>query len=427
MRILILNQFFYPDHSATSQLMTDLAEQLVERGFQVTALAGRGRYTGGEALPRREIHNRVRIVRAWATNFGKANIAGRLCDYLSFYVGAALRLLLLPKHDVIMVLTTPPLIGVVAVAVGRLKRTPVFSLMQDIYPDVAIELGTLRRGSLLSRVLDWLSRGVLRASNRIIVLGECMRERILEKLDGQSNSNFRSRIDTIHNWADGVAIKPVPDNENTFAAENGLSGRFIVMFSGNLGKVNDFDTVLESARLLKARNEIQFVFIGDGAKKRDIQDYIRTNDLSNIVMLPYQPREALPQSIAAGHASLVTLAEGLAGLSVPSKTYAIMAAGRPILFVGDRKSSVARLVKRCACGEVISAGDSGRLARVIEGWAGDRRQPERMGRNGRITFEKYFDRKIAVDSYIKSFSKCGAPDVAAHVASELADSRVVSG
>ncbi|HEY6329162.1 MAG TPA: glycosyltransferase family 4 protein, partial [Blastocatellia bacterium] len=235
-----------------------------------------------------------------------------------------------------------------------------------------------------------------------------------------------SKMDTIHNWADGAAIKPLPDKENGFAAEYDLTGRFVVMFSGNLGKVNDFDTVLESARLLKRRADIRFVFIGDGAKRKEIQDYIRTNDLTNVLMLPYQPREALPRTIAAGHASLVTLADGLAGLSVPSKSYAIMAAGRPILFVGDKKSGIARIVRRYRCGEVISAGDSARLTRVIETWAGDRYRPERMGRNARAAFEKYFDRKIAVDSYVRSFSKCGAPVIDGSVAQELSASSVGS-
>src|SRR5580704_330222 len=249
MRILILNQFFYPDHSATSQLMTDLAEGLVDRGFEVTALASRGRYNGGGKLAPREFHNGVKIERAWATSFGKANLASRLCDYLSFYIGAAFKLLLLPRHDIVMALTTPPLIGLVAVTIGWLKRARVISLMQDVYPDVAIALGALRRNSLASRLLGRVNRRVLARSSRIIVLGECMRERIADIL----GTAVRDRIDVIHNWADGSVIKPLDARKNSFIAQNGYQDRFLVLFSGNLGQVNDFQTLIESARMLKDR------------------------------------------------------------------------------------------------------------------------------------------------------------------------------
>lgn len=154
MRLIILNQFFYPDHSATSQLMTELAESLVQRGVTVTALAGRGLYNGGESLSPSEQYRGVRIERAWATSFGKRRTVGRLTDYLTFYLGASWKLLRLPSHDLVMALTTPPLIGVVALLVGRLKRMRVIMLVQDVYPDIALALGALRARSLTARLLD---------------------------------------------------------------------------------------------------------------------------------------------------------------------------------------------------------------------------------------------------------------------------------
>jgi colanic acid biosynthesis glycosyl transferase WcaI len=419
MRILILNQFFYPDHSATSQLMTDLAEGLVERGFEVTALASRGRYNGGAKLARRESHDGLKIERAWATSFGKANLAGRLCDYLSFYIGAAFKLLLLPRHDIVMALTTPPLIGLVAVTIGWLKHTRVISLMQDVYPDVAIALGALRRDSLASRLLGRVNRRVLESSSRIIVLGECMRERIVDIL----GPALKDRIDVIHNWADGSLIKPLDACKNSFIAQNGYQDRFLVLFSGNLGQVNDFQTLIESARLLKDRSDILFLFIGEGAKKEEIADFARRNNLTNIQMLPYQPREVLPQSIAAGDASVVTLADGLAGLSVPSKAYAIMAAGRPILFVGDRASAIAKIVEEHGAGAVVGSGDSKRLARVIINWADNANEVERLGGNARAVFEERFDRKIAIEAYVESFSKCGGPAAIPRLAETVAPAR----
>jgi colanic acid biosynthesis glycosyl transferase WcaI len=402
MRIIILNQYFYPDHSATSQLMTDLAESLVERGIAVTALAGRGRYNGGGKLPPYEEHKGVKIERAWATSFGKRNLVARLSDYLSFYLGASWKLLRLPKHDLVMALTTPPLIGLVALVIGCLRGMRVIALVQDVYPDVAVALGALKSNGLITRILDKLNLFVLRGSDRVIVLGECMRELIAEKM-GQ---NKTSRIDVIHNWADGAEIKPATGAQNPFTLEHNLSDTFVVLFSGNLGHVNEFATALEAASRLRNRPDVAFLFIGEGAKREEISSFIERHDLKNIRLLPYQPRHLLRHTLSAGDALLVTLAEGLAGLSVPSKTYAILAAGRPVLFVGDLKSDAARIVKENDCGAVVAAGESERLAQVISDWAADKTGLAEMGAKARALFEAQFCREIAVTSYLKTFAKC---------------------
>ncbi len=385
--------------------MTDLAESLVEQGVEVTALAGRGRYNGGgESLPVREVYRGVRIERAWTTRYGKGNPLWRLADYLSFYLGASWKLLTLPRHDIVMALTTPPLIGLVALLVGRLRGMRTVALVQDMYPEVAVALGTLRAGSLFTRVLEWLSRRVLRGADRIVVLGECMRERVTAKLGAE----YSSRIDVIHNWADGEKIRPLDGEKNPFREEHGLSDSFVVIFSGNLGRVNEFTTVLEAARCLREREDVVFVFIGDGAKAGEIKSYARQHGLGNVRLLPYQSRESLRYSLAAGDAQLVTLAEGLAGLSVPSKTYAVLAAGRPVLFVGDPRSDVARLVLENECGAVTAAGDADGLSRIIATWAANRAHVKRLGAAAREVFERRFERAHAVGAYLQTFNECMA-------------------
>ncbi|HVG32903.1 MAG TPA: glycosyltransferase family 4 protein [Pyrinomonadaceae bacterium] len=404
MRVLILNQFFYPDYSATSQLMTDLAESLVEQGVEVTALSSRSRYQGGAPLPSREQYRGVRIERAWATSFGKGSIAGRLSDYLSFFIGATWRLARTSRPDIVLALTTPPLIGLVAIIVGRLRGTRTVALVQDVYPDVAVALGTLREGSPATRLLDYLSRVILRRADRIIVLGDCMRERIIKKI-GESNS---SRVDVIRNWADASQFdySGEDEEENPFVAEHHLEDRFVVLFSGNLGRVNEFGTVLDAARILRERREILFLFIGEGAQKSEIEDFVARHGLGNVRLLPYQPRAQLRYSLRAGHALLVALRDGLAGLSVPSKAYTILAAGRALLYVGDGGSDVARMVLEHECGAVLAAGESERLAQVIIGWADDREKLLEMNSAARAAFEKSFERGQAVSAYLKTFERC---------------------
>lgn len=408
MRLTILNQFFYPDHSATSQLMTALAENLVEYGVEVTALAGRGRYNGGGMLPSHEYYKGVLIERAWATSFGKKSTTGRLADYLTFYLGAFWKLLTMPRQDVVMALTTPPLIGLVALIVGRLRKMHFVALMEDVYPDVAIALGALKANSLLTRLLEWLSCRMLRNADRIIVLSDCMLERIVSKV----GKDAAERIDVIHNWADGKEIVPLHNGKNGLFKERdwqGLKDKFIVLFSGNLGLVNEFSTVLEAARLLHDRPEIAFVFIGDGARAGEIKCSISCHGLNNIRMLPYQPRELVRKSLGAADVLLVTLADGLAGLSVPSKTYCSLAAGRPILFVGDQRSSVAQLISENSCGEAIASGESERLAAVISEWAANRVKLAGLGSAARSLFEAHFDRRKAVKRYLESLMKCSNP------------------
>lgn len=402
MRVIILNQFFYPDHSATSQYMTDLAESLVEQGVSVTALSGRGRYNGGDRLPPKEVYKGVRIERAWATSFGKGNLIKRLSDYLTFYLCATWKLLRLPRHDMVMALTTPPFIGLVALVIGRLRGMRVVALVPDVYPDVAVSLGVLNRRNPAARLLDWLNCYTLRSSDRVIVVGECMRERIVAKVGEQFATHFR----VIHNWADGREISPLNGEKNSFAEQLEADGKFVLLFSGNLGLINEFDTVLDAALILRDRADILFLFVGEGVKKASVEKFAQRHKLSNIRMLPYQPREVLRYSLAAADAALVTLAEGLAGLSVPSKTYASLAAGLPVLFVGDARCSIARIVTENNCGEVVPAGDHLRLARVLCDWASDKAKVAAMGRAARATFEQNFERAQAVSAYMETFAEC---------------------
>lgn len=405
MRLTILNQYFYPDHSATSQLMTELAQNLREQGVEVTALASRGRYNGGGTLPSREDFDGVRIERAWATGFGKSTLFGRLADYLTFFLGAFWKLLTMPRQDVVMALTTPPLIGLIAVVVGRVRGMRVVTLMEDLYPDVAIALGALNPNSRLARALDWLTCQMLRRADRIIVLSDCMLERVIAKLGPEA----LGRIDVIHNWADGQAIMPLTEGEERFFNSRDwpdLSDKFVVLFSGNLGMVNEFGTVLEAAKHLRANDGIAFVFIGAGAKAAEIRAFAMQHDLANVRMLPYQPRHSLRHCLASSDALLITLADGLAGLSVPSKTYSSLAAGRPILFVGDQRSSVADLVAKHHCGAAISSGKSEQLAATISTWAENRSGLDSLGSAARALFEQQFDRPVAVNGYLRSLTHC---------------------
>ncbi|HZS48525.1 MAG TPA: glycosyltransferase family 4 protein [Blastocatellia bacterium] len=393
MRVLILNQFFYPDISATSQLMTDLAEDLVKMGADVTALCCRNQYIKGEELVSDEVYKGIRIVRVAVTQFDRASFVKRGVSYLSFYVSSFFKLIRLNRPDVILVLTTPPLIASVACMIKAISRCRVIYLVQDLYPDVAVQLGVLKEKSSFTRLLERVSKTTLSRSDAIIALGDCMRRRIEEK------GTSPKKIHVIPNWADGDQIRTIERSENEFLREHRLTEKFVVFYSGNMGKVHDFDTILEAVRGLSSHSDIVFVFVGDGPKRNLISDFIKENPDVNILLLPYRQRDELSVSLGAADVSLVTLSKGMEGLVVPSKVYGVMAAGRPIIFIGQKGSEAANTIENASCGYVIPNGQVSDLKNAILNLKADKCLAFQMGKNSRESFETKFDRRLVTRRY----------------------------
>lgn len=394
MRVLILNQFFYPDISATSQLMTDLAQDLAAQGVEMTALCSNASYIGGKSFPSSERFGKVQIERVPVIAFDRANILRRLGSYLSFYVSAFWRLVTLPKQDVILVLTTPPLVAVVAYALRLLKGSRMVYLVQDLYPDIAYEFGLLRRGSLFAGLLDRIARFLLHRADAIIALGSCMQERLEKK------GVPCARIEVIPNWADGTEIVPVPRRPNPFRAQLGLDDECVVLYSGNMGRAHDFTAILQAMERLAPEKDIVFLFIGAGPKRSELEAFLRQNPEVNARLLDYVPREDLKLSMGAADISIVAVADGLEGLVVPSKLYGILASGRPVLYVGPPGSEAARTVSAHGCGFVVGNQDFAGLVAAIRQVKEDRNAAAAMGAAGRRAFDEHFERKVAVKRYL---------------------------
>jgi glycosyltransferase involved in cell wall biosynthesis len=350
MHVLLLNQFFHPDVSAVAQLATDLAEDLVTAGFRVTALAARGSYLGGARLPEREEYSGVRIIRVQSTSFGKSSIAARIADYGSFLISAFGRLAIAEKPDVILAMSTPPFVSAAGAAIRSLRGTRFVYWAQDLYPELAVEFGLLRRGSPVTRMLEWASARIVLRADAVITLGEAMAARLVGK------GARPERVHIVPNWADPDAIRPIPHEANPFRAAHGLDGKRVVLYSGNLGRGHDLETVLAAAESFRGRDDVVFLFIGDGARKDMVSAAARENPC--IRMLPYQPRATLSQSLSAGDLHLVTQDTNTEGLMEPSKLYGAMAAGRPVLYVGPGGTEAARTILRERIGEVVANHDT---------------------------------------------------------------------
>jgi glycosyltransferase involved in cell wall biosynthesis len=251
--------------------------------------------------------------------------------------------------------------------------------VQDLYPELAVEFGVLRASSPTTRALDVLSRAILRHAEAVVVLGGAMSERVTAK------GVARERIHVIPNWADGRSIRPVPHEENPFRREHGLDGKTVFLYSGNMGRGHDLSTLLAAARAM--RDEAVFMFIGDGAKRSEVES--ASHECSFIRLVPYQPRDRLAHSLSAGDVHLIAQDASTLGLMEPSKLYGILAAGRPVLYVGPAASEIACTVERERVGRVVANRDVAGVVRALRELAANR---ETLGMRARAAFDAGYDR-----------------------------------
>jgi colanic acid biosynthesis glycosyl transferase WcaI len=387
--VLAVNQFYAPDLSPTSHLLTELCEDLVREGARVTVIASRGSYLGGGRLPARETIRGVEVVRPFATSFGKGSVPRRLSDYATFGASALAELVTAARPDVMLALTTPPMIGAGAAVVAAARRIPLVTWIQDVYPEIVVAFGLLPATHPLVHGLRAVTRASHRAAHRTVVLSEGMAERVVRQ--GQR----QERIRVIPNWADGRAVGPLPKEESTFRREHGLEDRFVAMYSGNLGAGHDLRPFVEAARRLASTcPELALVFVGDGVRRAEVEAEAR--GLANVRFLPYQPRERLADSLAAADVHLASLQAGLDGLLVPSKLYGVLAAGRPLLYLGPEACELSRVVTREQVGWAVRPGDVSGLVDALAAAARDPAGTRDKGLRARALFLAEFDRAIAV-------------------------------
>lgn len=410
MRILALNQFYPPDHAATAQLLGDLCEGLAAEGHEVSVVTSRGTYLGGSSLPRREIRARVAVVRSWATSLGKRTILHRLCDYGSFWGSSLTDLVRAARPDVLVALTTPPMIASGVALVAAARRIPLVTWVQDVYPEAASRLGVLGETTPAYRALLGLSAWTHRRSTRIVALSQGMALRL------QAQGAEAARVRVIANWADGSELVPVPREENAFRKEHGLEDSFVAMYSGNLGLGHDVATLIRAAEHLRELcPRAVLLFVGDGARRVEAERMAA--GLGNVRFLPYQPRERLAESLSAADVHLVSLRPELEGFLVPSKLYGALASARPVCYVGPPGCEAASVVREHELGWTGPPGDSAGLANAIARLAGDPARWSSICGRAREVFTANYDRPVALrrwtevlEEAVRTFAPEGTPE-----------------
>ena len=386
--MLFVNQYYWPDHASTAQHLTDLAESLTEAGYECHVLCARGSYKPGTPPPpAREVRNGVVIHRVRATSLGRGSIVKRLTDYLSFYLGAFAAALTLPRFDAVVTLTTPPIIGLIGTLLRKLRGSCHVFWSMDLHPDASLALGMASKRNPLIAALAWLSDAIYRKADRVVVLGPYMADRIRGK--GVRDS----RIVEVPVWSRRDEVYPIPREGHPMRAALGLDGKFVAMYSGNLGLAHSAVEFIEAARRLRHRSEIVFLFVGGGPRLQEVRDAKEAEGLDTIRLLDYVPREQLHESLSMADAHLVSMRPEMTGIVVPGKLYGAMASARPVLFVGPHHCETADAIREADCGVTVRLGETDALVEAIEHLAATPDEAEAMGRRGRLAFIEGFERE----------------------------------
>jgi glycosyltransferase involved in cell wall biosynthesis len=427
----IINQFFPPDYAATGQLIEELAHNLKDSGYDVDVFTSQPSYafdrndsprietfTSQSSAPfdrddsrhsaihpgqnfcpypptpcQSKVDGSLSIRRSQSERFWPQRIRGKAVAGAIFFLRTALHLL---RHsdsrELVLLTTAPPFLPLLGYLLSRVCKIRYVCLLYDLYPDIAIELGVIKRKHWISKWWDRLNLLTWKEAAAIIVLSETMKERILAKQPG-----IDDKIVVIPSWVDTNQIVPMRKQDNWFAQEHGLVEPFTVLYSGNMGRCHDMDTLFNAIILLRD-TPIRFVFIGSGDKRKDFQAHVDELGLTNCLFLPYQSRENLPFSLTACDVSIVSISKGMEGLVAPSKLYSALAAGRPIVSICSENSYLNDIFAEARCGITLRNGDSQGLADYLHRLSQNPRLTQELGRSGHeYCLENYTVEKIAGD------------------------------
>ena len=409
-QILAVNRYFFPDDSATSRFLTDLAPALVAEGWSVRVLASRRQLERPEVLLKgRDSLAGVQIRRIWSTNWGRRALVARAVDYLTFYFALVVVMFgEIRRGSLVIAMTDPPMLGTVVSFIASLKQARVIHWHQDLYPEVAARLGVLSPQS-------WLYKGLLRARNWAlrraranVVLGDLMANHV------QTAEPRASRVTLIPNWFEDMPPPRPEGAANSYRQRLGIGPNGVVVsYAGNFGRAHDFDALVQAAVALRDRKDLSFLMIGSGARYEPLRQQVAEAGLPGWHFLPYQPREQAPEFLAAGDIHLIFLDPRVEGLIVPSKLYGIMAAGRPVVFCGAPDSEVATLLRKHDCG--IAVSNAAELTAAMRRLADEPQLRVKLGNNARAAFDREYARRSALERWsvlVSGLATDGAADPA---------------
>ena len=402
-RLGLLCQHFYPEMKSTGLHMTELAVSLARRGWRLRVYCSHptGPIATGPIAdedPSRQFpgdHEGVEVVRVRPLGRHEGGVAGRLVFGVSYLIAIAIKVVRDRRELAGFIVTTnPPFVGLAALLMRRLFAMPYVQIVYDLFPDSAVRMGAIGANSPITRIWRTVTRAIFRDAALVIAIGRDMAE-IIASLMGSRPA----KVIIIPNWSDEAKVWPVPRADNAFVRATGVADKIVIQYSGNLGRNHNVECLIEAAKLVSDDSRIVFQFIGGGAKKSIVEKAIREAGLTNVQCLPLQPIADLAAVLSAAQLGVVALGEAFTGLSVPSKTYGIMASGVPILAILDERSEIGRTISEHHCGVVLPRADGAAVAAIVRQLAGDPARFASLGDNGRRAFLKNYTLSKAADRY----------------------------
>lgn len=393
MKLKLISEFFYPYQTSTQKILTELAEDLVEQGLDVSVLTTKNAYREEkQTLKKYEVYKGIKIKRIAASSFSRDSFIGRILNYLTFTTGILFNLLFENDYDKILFVSNPPLVPFIGYLVNKLRRKPYVYLVHDVYPDVAIKLGVIKPQSLTAKIMNFMNNKIYQNAEKIIVLGEDMKKVIVKK-----GINL-DKIVIITNWADSNKNYPVNVSEE-FYKKYQLNNKFNVLYTGNISKVHAIDSVLELARRLKGHSDIQFMIVGDGNRKQYIEEVKRRENLDNILLANYMFGEEYNNLLNCANIFITTLQDGIEGLGVPSKTYTYMSVHKPLLAVMSETSEIGKMVNQYQLGAQYNAGCEEEMAEFILNQKNNIDIYNGYCQNVKKTFNQFYERKKVTQKF----------------------------
>lgn len=398
-KLALICQHFYPEMLSTGLFMTQIATGLVQRGWRMRVYCAQPLYMPGginnEDTPRYLEYEGIEIIRVPTLSTARNSLVRRLLNALTFLL-AITWYLLRDRHTLLGVINTtnPPFLGLVAWLAKWGLGLPFLTIVHDVYPDVAVQLGILARFSPLTWLWERLTRLIFNQSVGLIVIGRDMATLVRTKLSRRS----AVLMTLIHHWADEAYVYPVARGKNSFVTEHGLTDRFVIQYAGRMGRVHNLEPLIEAAQQLQDTPAF-FQFIGDGAKRAKLETQVQALGLQNVQFLPYQPYERLAETLSAADLAVVCLDSAATGASVPSKTYGLLASARPILALVDPASEIGQMVTETGCGLILANATGTQVAATIRQLMNAPELAHKLGQNGYQAFQQKYNLNAALEQY----------------------------
>ncbi len=394
-RLWVFSEVYYPEETGTAYYISKIAEHLAKTR-KVSALCVQPSYSKcGVRAPRHEIHNGVEIFRCQSVIPQKRSLLARLVKVASITLSLAWNAFLrVRRGDTILVVTNPPTLPTLAALISMVYRTPYVLLINDMYPEMLIACGLMKEQSLVYRMLRRISRSVSRRAYRIITIGRDMQQ----KASASRATEITSDVALIPQWADCGQVYPSPRNDNLLLKELGLTNKFIVQYAGNMGYPHGVETIAEVVKTLREDPEIHFLVLGSGVKRQLLEDLLKSG-VKNLSLLQERPRADQQTFLNACDVSIMALVPGMLGLGVPSRTYNLMAAGKPVIALVSDASEIAKVVREEGIGWVVEPGDAKKAVEVIRSAKEHRKQVAEIGMRGRRAAEQKYSPELILSQF----------------------------